>query len=378
MRRSSILLCHTLLASFCHIANAEESWLLLSHPTGEDTVVLSDGSSLRTIAAPGRVVSYGQSARTLGFLSYEVALARHVLTLIDKPTQEVTATALVDMSENVQPVQWMTGAILNLVLTDQFAYFVSFGRPAGESGVARNPSGGLYDLDRVRLTDGKLDQFPLPKDCVNPRVVDFEGAPLVYSWEGFGVCKLDVAKRTAVTLVSTADVRDIIEREGDAKYRRRGPETAVFADYILVPGAGAFRLSRVGELQQVLNADLTPVNRPRRSVRVASEGEHPELLLGRFRGAPAIGVVRTFSDHLDFKYFDPVAFDVEWEATLPRSASIASLYGSSDNALVYLDQATASINQLTEQRATIMEMVDTDEAQYGVRILSIDTAEDRN
>jgi hypothetical protein len=38
MRRLCILLCHTLLASFCHIANAEESWLLLSHPTGEDTV----------------------------------------------------------------------------------------------------------------------------------------------------------------------------------------------------------------------------------------------------------------------------------------------------------------------------------------------------
>jgi hypothetical protein len=40
--------------------------------------------------------------------------------------------------------------------------------------------------------------------------------------------------------------------------------------------------------------------------------------------------------------------------------------------------ATASINQLTEQRATIMERVDTDEALYGIRILSIDTVEDRN
>jgi hypothetical protein len=30
---------------------------------------------------------------------------------------------------------------------------------------------------------GKLEQFHLSKDCVNPRLVDYEGIPLVYSWE---------------------------------------------------------------------------------------------------------------------------------------------------------------------------------------------------
>ena len=47
-----------------------------------------------------------------------------------------------------------------------------------------------------------------------------------------------------------------------------------------------------------------------------------------------IGIVWTLSDHLDFKYVDPVTFNVEWEITLPKSANIPSLYGLSNNAQV--------------------------------------------
>ena len=372
-RLASIVLCSVLLGSFCRITHAGELWLLLSHESGQDTVVVPAGSALRTVASPGRVASYGQSDRMLGFLSYEMPLARHVLTLVDKPTQGVAASVLIDMNANVHPVRWMSGAILNLVLTDQFAYFVSYTYTEGDSGPNRNPSGGIFDLDRVTLADGKLEQFPLPSECVNPRVVDFEGMPLVYSWEGYGVWKFDAAKHRLVTLVSTRDVGDIVDREGGAKYGRKGPATAVFSDYVLVPGAGAFRLSRVGELQQVLNANLTLMSLPRRSVKVANAGEQPEILLGRFHGAPAIGVVRTLGDHLDFEYVDPTTFKVEWEATLPKSASIPSLYALSDNAVIYLDQATASIDRMTPEGTTSLQKVDADEAVHGVRVLSIES-----
>jgi hypothetical protein len=158
---------------------------------------------------------------------------------------------------------------------------------------------------------------------------------------------------------------------------RQGPQTAVFSDYVLVPGAGAFRLSRVGELQQILNADLTPVKLPRRTVKVANTnaGEQPELLLGRFHGVLAIGVIRTSSDHLDLRYIDPATFKVEWETTLPKSASIPSIYGLSDNAFIYLDQATASIDKMTQQGTTVMQKVSPD--VYGVKILSINDPQDR-
>jgi hypothetical protein len=373
MERVRIVLCCGLLASLCRIAHADESWLLLSHQSGADSVVVRMGSELRTIATPGRVGSYGQSGSVLGFLSYEPRLARHVLTLIDRPTRAVTASVLIDMDENVHPALWMSGAILNLVLTDQFAYFVSYHAEAG-GGPDRNPSGGIFDLDRVTLSDGKLEQFPLPSDCVNPRVVDFGGTPLVYSWEGFGVSKFDVAKRRLVTLVSNGDVDDIIEREAKAKYLRRGPETAIFSDYVVVPGAGAFRLSRAGELQQILNANLTLVSLPRRTVKLANPGEQPEILLGKFHGAPVIGIVRNLGDHLDFRYVDPATFIVEWEATLPLSANISSIYGLSDNAVVYLDRATASIARLTRQGTTVIQKVSADDALYGVKILSVDDA----
>jgi len=158
---------------------------------------------------------------------------------------------------------------------------------------------------------------------------------------------------------------------------RQGPQTAVFSDYVLVPGAGAFRLSRVGELQQILNADLTPVKLPRRTVKVANTnaGEQPELLLGRFHGVLAIGVIRTSSDHLDLRYIDPATFKVEWETTLPKSASIPSIYGLSDNAFIYLDMTTASIDKLTQQGTTVMQKVSAD--VNGVKILSIDNPQDR-
>jgi hypothetical protein len=101
MKRASIVLCSVLLASFCRITHAGELWLLLSHESGQDTVVVPAGSALRTVASPGRVASYGQSDRMLGFLSYEMPLARHVLTLVDKPTQGVAASVLIDMNANV-------------------------------------------------------------------------------------------------------------------------------------------------------------------------------------------------------------------------------------------------------------------------------------
>jgi len=88
-----------------------------------------------------------------------------------------------------------------------------------------------------------------------------------------------------------------------------------------------------------------------------------------------IGIVWTLSDHLDFKYVDPVTFNVEWEITLPKSANIPSLYGLSNNAVIYLDQATASIDKVTEQGTTVIRKVGAEEALYGVKILSIDDAQ---
>jgi hypothetical protein len=371
VRRFSTVLHTVLLASSLGLAHAGESWLLLPRQNGGDAVDLSVGSALRTVATPGSIASYGQTDRVLGFLSYQALLARHVLTIINKQTQEVTASVFIDMDENVHPVRWMSGAILNLVLTERFAYFVSYTWGDGDSAPHRNASGGSFDFDRVTLASGKLEQFPLPVECVNPRLVDFEGTPLIYAWEGFGIWKFDGAKQRLVTLVSTRDVGDIAEREGDARYGGRGKVAA--ADYVLVPAAGAFRISRLGELQQVLNADLTPVSLPRRTVKVAGLGQNPEILLGRFHGAPAIGVVRSLSDQLEFEYVDPATFNVEWRTILPKSVVIPSLYGLSDDAVVYLDQATSSIDKTTPKGTTVMQKLGANAAQFGVRILSIDS-----
>jgi hypothetical protein len=371
MNRAGVLFSALMMFGVGGTAFAQESWLLLPQQNGEDAVAVAARNTLRIVATPGRVGSYGLTDHGLEFLSYEPRLARHVLTIVDQFTGAVAAPVLINMDDSVIPVRWMSGAIPDVALINHFAYFVSYTHRDGAGGPEHNPGGGYFDLDRVSLADGQVEQFPLPKDCVNPRLVNFRGMPLVYSWEGFGVAKFDVTKQAVVTLVSDSDVSDIVQREGNAKYVRQGPQTAIFSDYAIVPGQGAFRLSRVGELQQVLNADLSLVSIPRRTVKVAETGEQPEIRLGTLHSTTVIGVVRTLSDRLELDYIDPVTFNVEWRLTLPKTTSIPSLYGLSDNAVVYLDQATATIVKVTQQGQTVMHRMTADQAFRGVNILSV-------
>jgi hypothetical protein len=62
---------------------------------------------------------------------------------------------------------------------------------------------------------------------------------------------------------------------------------------------------------------------------------------------------------------------VEWRLTLPKNTSIPSLYLLSDNAVVYLDQATATIVKVTQQGQTVMHRMTADQAIRGVNILSV-------
>ncbi len=373
MQRLKIILCHALLAGACGPSLADESWLLLAPPRGQDTVVTPVGTALRTLATVGRVVSYGESAHAFAFLSYEAALGTRVLNVVDKASGQVTVSIPIDTS--VIPAGWMSAAILNLVLTDRFAYFVSWRLYPDGTGPARNESGGVFYLNRVAVPGGKLEQYPLPEECVNPRIVDFAGVPMIDAWDGFGVWKFDEAKHSLVSLVSAADVRDITAHEGHAAAERAGPKSAVFSSYVMVPGAGAFRLSRVGELQQVLNADLTLASQPRRSLKVASAGEQPEILLGRFHGSPAIGVARVLGDHIGFKYIDPTTFAVLWETVPPEGTFIPSIYAESDAALIYFDRTKAAIERASPHGTALLWNVGHEQGSGGVNVLSVGDAQ---
>jgi hypothetical protein len=84
-------------------------------------------------------------------------------------------------------------------------YAECYSHREGDGGPDRNSNDGFFDLDRVTLADSKLEQFPLPKDCVSPRLVDFEGILLVCSWRrphlprpGHGVDRLAVTLGTPI------------------------------------------------------------------------------------------------------------------------------------------------------------------------------------
>jgi hypothetical protein len=373
MQRLKIILCCALLAGACGPSLADQSWLLLAPSRGQDTVVTPVGTGFRTLATVGRVVSYGESAHAFAFLSYEASLGTRVLSVVDKASGQVTGSIPIDTS--VIPAGWMSGATLNLVLTDRFAYFVSWRLYPDGTGPARNEDGGVFYLNRVAVPDGKLEQYPLPEECVNPRIVDFAGVPVIHAWAGFGVWKFDEVKHSVVTLVSAADVRDITAHEGNVAGKRAGPKSAVISSYVMVPGAGAFRLSRVGELQQVLNADLTLANLPRPTLKVASSGEQPEILLGKFHGSPAIGVARVLGDHIDFKYIDPTTFVVLWDTVLPQDAFIPSIYAQIDDALVYLDRTSGAIERSSPHGTKLLWNVGHEPGSGGINVLSVGDAQ---
>ena len=60
-------------------------------------------------------------------------------------------------------------------------------------------------------------------------------------------------------------------------------------------------------------------------------------------------------------------------STLGSSISRGYHWSVPGDALIYLDQAMASIDKVTPEGATVMHQVSADEALHGVRILSIDS-----
>jgi hypothetical protein len=78
---------------------------------------------------------------------------------------------------------WMSGATLNMVLTDRYAYFASRVMNPEGTALASNVAGGFFDLVRVALANGKLERLPLPKDCGTPHMAELAGVPLLFAWD---------------------------------------------------------------------------------------------------------------------------------------------------------------------------------------------------
>ena len=361
--------------SLMDVASAQQAWLLL-YRSGHFEVARASNGTLENIADVGELKSYGQSPRALAFLSRDTSNNSFFANIIDKSSARVTLT---------RPIagyvaSHMAGPVDDVVVTQDYLYFVTM--RIGANGVLElNQKQGRLDFNQVALADGTLKTFPLPKECATARVANFGGIPLVYTWNGYGVWKFDVAAGTLKRIVALRDVGDVLTAE-DARKQSPTAAPGPFADQVVVPGAGVFRLSKLGGLDQVLDANLNPVKRPRASVELGfdagPDGQFAALFSGAFNGAPAIGVLGQQGGSAVFEYLNPTSLVPEWKTTLASSVDATSVIPAPANAISYVDHDKASVETTSAsgtKQVFSIKALDSSADPFHVRILTL-TASD--
>jgi hypothetical protein len=359
-----------LFAGISSTSFAQEAWLLL-YQNGHYTVATASAAGISSVLDLGEQVSYGESDQLIGVMSNKTSYGTWVLYLIDKASKKVVSSQAV----SGHPVVQLSGPSRDIVLTDQFAYFVTVRYGTGNASIEPNAAGGSFDFNRLSLADGASQSFPLPKECVNPRMVAFGGIPVVYAWEGYGMWKFNSVKPGLDTVVSGEgdDLADIRDREHSLRDTARVPVGA-FADYVPVPGTGVFRLTRYGELEQVLNTDLSHMTPPHPSKKVGFAGAVLRAFPGTFDAAPAVGLIRKQDGTLMFVYVDPVTLKTEWRTTLAPGAQPYSLFPS-DNTVFYVDGQKGGIFKLSKDGATLVWKLTGSSADlFDTRILTVSNA----
>jgi hypothetical protein len=339
------------MVAFVTVANAataQQFWFLLPLKAHHALVVVARSTAQKVRDFDGPAWGYGESSNTIAFVSADQKGSQ--LDLIDKASHQLTLS--VPLSGRWPPA-WMRGPALTLMLTDEAAYFITFeisnGRPV------RNEAGTFHSLTEVSLPEGQTVSYPLPKDCLNPGVTSFEGMPLVYSWDANCIVTFDPVSKTLQSRLSLQDIADILTEEKQALRTGAIPSNAE-SSFVVVPGAGIYRLSKLGTLDAVLDANLKPVQLPRLSLKLTPQGSVWLALPGRFAGQPAIGVLQQGpvgfhtqegQSRLNFQYIDARLLTVKWSTILPANAVSTSVQTTSGNAVIYTNRRTETLDEIS-------------------------------
>ena len=354
-------------------ADAQQAWLLLPRAGHYELATTSAGAGrVETVLSLGQVAAYGQSAQALAFISPDPATRASRLDVLDKNTRRVVLTLPIDARLQAH----MAGIIEDLVVSSRYVYFVSV-RSNSAHQMSLNSLGGRLDLNQIRLSDGAIRTFPLPANCHTAHLVDYGGIPLVYAWNGTGVWKLDEESGALQGLLQERDVADISASEAGNCGCKTAPGPGPFADDIAIPGAGVFRVSRMGKLQKVLDAQLMAVSSPRPSVDLGldlgPDGQFATLSRGQLNGQPVIGVLGVRGNQTVFQYRDPNTLAVQWQVHFP-SSNVAPVRSSLavPSGLLFVDQGQGTIDRATPAGTQVMwklQDLDPSAVAAGTRVI---------
>lgn len=348
-----------------HPAIAEQSWLLTHVPPYLYALEVADERGSRKLAKVGGNPTFGISRDSLALLSRSTASNSNVLDLFDRKTQQHVASWPVTGMYLTE----LAGPANGIYLNDDAAYFGTI-----HSGDASqlNELGGWFNFNRVNRADGRQTTYPLPERTGTPRVSDYDGVPIVHAWNSIEVWKFDVKHDKLVQLVRPEDVEDILSAEREAERTGKLREQT-FAHSLPVPGKGVYRLSKLGQLQQILRADLTVVPTPRPTLDLG-DGPFFRIVAVPGKSGVTIGVIRQNSKRgITVQYVDPDSLKLTSEITVPDSTIMTSLVLTGSHDVYFIDPVRAAIRKTSSSGTTTAHPVPPADANRTVLVWEDDS-----
>jgi hypothetical protein len=352
-----------LLAVGSTAAHSQTAWLLVSR-ANHLAVVRAEGQAVRDIVSlRDAMPAYGESSKAV------VVVAGGFAHVVDKEAATVASFQLAAQPQFIgDHTQDLSGPLRNVLVTDEHAFFptIRFGGL-----VPVNELGGQYDIVQMSLVDGSLRSIPLPEDCLGPQLAEIAGVPVVYTPGRDSVWRLDAANGRVVGILGTNDVADVRTKEVEGLRRAPGTPLAL-VHYSIVPAAGAFRLSRLGELDPILDEHLARFSAPTGLVALGPAHDVLALKSGTTSASTAIGVVRRQEGRMTFTYLDAFSLDVVWLSDVTPAAIPHSFYMADEGSVFYIDRATGAVNRLSQKDGSSTAWQLPPRQSGSARILSID------
>ena len=307
--------------------------------------------------------NYGESRRAV------VVVAEGFVHVVDKEAATVASFQLAAQPRFIgDPTHTSPGRHRNTLVTDDHVFIPTMRVYAT---VPLNELGGQYDIVEMSLVDGSLLLIPLPEDCVGPQLAEIGGVPVVYTPGRDTVWRLDSANGRVLSILGPDDVADLRTKEADSLRRAPGTPRAL-VHYSIVPAAGAFRLSRLGELDQVLDEHLARFSAATGSVALGAAHDVLALKTGTTTASTTIGVVRREQGRVTFTYLDAFSLDVVWASDVAQGAIPFSFYTADDGSVFYIDGASGAVIRMSQGDSSSTSWQLPSGQSDSARILSID------
>src|SRR4029453_11183472 len=154
-----------------------------------------------------------------------------------------------------------------------------------------------------------------------------------------------------------AELSNVLEAERSASAAGQVPQ-GTFAAFVVVPRAGIFRVSRMGELQKVVTPSLARESSSAETNAIGNSrgkriAEGPNLLKiypATYNGRPAIGVLRKREEKTYLGYLDPATRNLLWQWPVPSGVLPHSVFAAPDGASYYVNWDAGTLTQVTKAK----------------------------